>query len=92
MRHAPVRGERELDQLPARDLGHLRAERIAELSAEQIRQPVEVASAEAVDHEHAVASLEHQQLDIAVAGPAVPREVEKQMVGGGDRRAHVTRR
>ena len=89
MSHTPVRGERKLDQLPARDLGHLGAERIAELGAEQVREPVEVAPAEAVDHEHALASLEHEQFDTAVAGAAVAREVEKQMVGGGSSRGHV---
>ena len=77
MGHAPIGRERKLDQLPARDLGHLRAVRVAELSAEQVRQAVEMASAEAVDHEHAVASLQHEQLDVAVAGPAVAREVQK---------------
>ena len=92
MGHAPVGRERELDQLPAGDLGHLGAERVAELGAEQVRQAVEVASAEAVDDEHALASLEHEQLGVSVAGPAVAREVEKQVVGGRNRRAHVRRR
>ena len=92
MGHAPVGRERQLDQLPTRDLGHLGAERVAELGAEQVRQAVEVAPAQAVDHEHALAPLEHEQLDVSVAGPAVAREVEQQMVGGGNRRAHVRRR
>ena len=92
MGHAPVGRERELDQLPTGDLGHLGAERVAELGAEQVRQAVEVAPAEAVDDEHALASFEHEQLGGSVAGPAVAREVQKQVVGGRNRRAHVRRR
>ena len=34
----------------------------------------------AVDHEHALAALEHEQLDVAVASPAVAGEVEEQVV------------
>ena len=48
-----------------------------------------MAPAEAVDHEHALASFEHEQFDTAVAGAAVAREVEKQMVGGSGGRGHV---
>ena len=58
----------------------------------QIRQAVQVAPAEAVDHEHALAALNDEQLDVAVPGPTVAREVEQQMIGGGNRRGHVWRR
>ena len=90
--HTPVGRERQLDQLPTRDLSHLGAERVPELCAEQIRQAVEVAPAQTVDYEHALAPLENEQLDVSVPGPTVAREVEQQMIGGGNRRAHVWRR
>ena len=46
-------------------------------------------SAQAVDHEHALAPLEHEQLDVAVPGTAVAGEMEEEVVGGCERRVHA---
>ena len=72
--------------------GHLLAVRVADLRAEQRREPVEVALAVGVEDVGALAALEHQQRLALGAEGAVAREVHQQVavrallqVGRGER-------
>ena len=72
--------------------GHLLAERVADLRAEQRREPVEVALAVGVEDVGALAALEHQQRLALGSEGAVAREVHQQVavrallqVGRGER-------
>ena len=50
-----------VESCAGRDRGHLLAERVADLAAEQRREPVEVAVAVGVEDVGALAALEHEQ-------------------------------
>ena len=69
----------ELLQLGGRDLAHLLAVGVAELRAEEAREPVEVGVAVGVEDVRALAALEHQQR----GRRAVAAEVQQQVVAGG---------
>ena len=79
VRGRPVGVERQRRELRARDRGHLLAERVADLAAEQRRQPVEVALAVGVEDVGALAPLQHQErLAVRPEGP-VAGEVHQQV-------------
>ena len=79
VRGRPVRVERERGELRGRDRGHLLAERVADLAAEERRQAVEVAVALGVEDVGALAALEHEQRLAVRAEGAVAREVHQQV-------------
>ena len=92
VRGRPVGVERERGQLLRRRGRHLLAERVADLGAEQRREPVEVALAVGVEDVGALAALEHQQRLAPGPEGAVAREVHQQVavrallqVGRGER-------
>ena len=75
MRSAPDGGERELLQLRGGDAGELLAVGVADLGAEEARQPVEVPVALGVEHVRPLATFEHEQRGRAAVAAEVQQEV-----------------
>ena len=80
MRDPPIGPKCELGHLRARNRGHLLAVRVADLSAEQAREGVEVTVAVDVEHVRTFAALEHEEILVARPKPPVAREVQQQVL------------
>ena len=75
VRSTPDGRERELLQLRGGDAGELLAVGVADLGAEEARQPVEVAVALGVEHVRPLAAFEHEQRGRAAVAAEVQQEV-----------------
>jgi hypothetical protein len=86
----PARVEGELRHLFGGCLSHLGAVRVPDLTTEQRRKAVDIATAFRVEDVRAFPSLEYQQLRTVWAEGTVPREMKEEVLIGRPLKTFVT--